>query len=112
MTDKFADLEAPKSRVTSALLALFVAFGLFLFFRWSGSTSLPVTGVVESTGTISVAKIQGGTRKQASVRLEDGRLVFAYVVSGGPLAEGDRVRLVEQRRPLGGPVYQVVANQH
>ena len=84
---------------------------MFLLFRWSGSEPRRLAGVVESTGAISVAKIQGGTREEASIRLSDGTLVFAYVVSGGPLSEGDRVLLLEAHRPLGGPVYQVVGKE-
>lgn len=111
MTDKFADLEQPKSRTFFDVLVLALIVGVFLLFRWSGSEPRRLDGVVESTGTISVAKIKGGTREEASVRLADGTLVFAVVVSGGPLSKGDKVLLLEASRPLGGPVYQVVGKR-
>jgi hypothetical protein len=108
MTDRFADVEVPKSRRIHGVLAVVLIVGVFLLFRWSGSEPTRLAGVVESAGPVSVAKIQGATREQASVRLADGTLVLAYVVSGGPLSEGDRVLLLEANRPLGGSVYQVV----
>ena len=108
MTDKFEAAEEPGSRNVAGLLAVVFAVAVFLLFRWSTSSSTSMTGIVESSGTISVARIKGGTREAASVRLADGRIVEAYVVSGGPLSKGDAVYLVEQRRVLGGPVYQVV----
>ncbi|WP_036164657.1 hypothetical protein [Noviluteimonas dokdonensis] len=111
MTDRFADVEEPRSRIAVGILAAVLIVGVFLLFRWSGSEPRRLVGVVESTGSISVAKIQGGTREEAAVRLADGTLVLAHVVSGGPLSEGDRVLLLKAQRPLGGPVYQVVGKE-
>ena len=111
MTDKFEAVEEPKSRFIFGVLAVMLVVGVFLLFRWSGSEPRQVSGVVESTGSVSVAKVQGGTREEASVRLADGTLVFANVVAGGPLSKGERVLVLAQDRPLGGVVYQVVGKE-
>jgi hypothetical protein len=112
MADKFADLEPSKWRNVFPILAVVLVVGAFLLFRWSGSAPVQVSGVVESAGAVSVAKISGGTRERATVRLTNGAVVFAFVASGGPLSPGDRVTLLEERRLLGGPVYQIVAQDH
>ena len=111
MADKFADLEEPKSRNVLGLLAVLLIVGIFLLFRWSGSAPRRVSGIVQSAGAIAVGRIGGGTQESATIRLADGTIVIAYVVSGGPLAPGDSVNLVEEHRPMGGPVYQVVGKE-
>jgi hypothetical protein len=111
MTDKFEDAEAPKSHLGRGVIATMLIVGVFLLFRWSGAEPRRLAGVVESTGAVSVATIQGGTREEATVRLADGALVLAYVVSGGPLSKGDQVSLLVQDRLMGGPVYQVVGKR-
>ena len=45
----------------------------------------------------------------ASVRLSDGSLIVAEVVSGGPLSVGDQVRLVVRSNDAVGTPYEVVA---
>jgi hypothetical protein len=111
MTDKFADLEPPKPRFGLGVIAVVLIVGMFLLFRWSGSEPRRLSGVVESTGAVAAAKIQGATREEATIRLADGTLVLAYVVSGGPLSKGDQVSLLAQDRLMGGTVYQVVGKR-
>ena len=57
---------------------------------------------------ISVARIAGGTRQAASVRLGDGSLVVAYVVSTNSVAPGESVELLVEPRLLGPTAYQIV----
>jgi hypothetical protein len=109
MSDKFAALEESKWRITLGVLPVLFLLTVLILFQWSGAPSTPVTGIVESAGAVSVARISGATREAASIRLSNGSLVIAQVLSGGPLAPGDHVRLLEEHRVLGGPAYQVVA---
>jgi hypothetical protein len=109
--DKFAWLEY-RSRVGSVFGALFVLIAIGVFFilmRWPAAAPRSVTGIVQTSGAVSAARIDGGNREAASVRLDNGNLVIAQVGAGGPLAPGDKVRLIEQSRFLGGPAYQVIA---
>jgi hypothetical protein len=103
--------EASNTKTTVGVLAMTLFIGLFLASRWSASLPRSVTGTVQSSGAISAAKVQGGTQAAASVRLSTGRLVTAYVVSGGPVAPGDKVRLLEQTSLLGTAAYQIVAKE-
>ena len=111
MKDRFAILEGrPWSGVFVggfSVIVLIVVF--FVVFRWPTAAPKPVTGTVESSGTVSVAKVSGATREAASIRLDDGRLVIAQVSAGGPLSPGDKVRILEQSRVFGQPAFQVVA---
>jgi len=100
--------DASKKTIVSVLV-LVLFFGLFLASRWPASAPRSAIGTVQTSGAVSVAKAQGGTQAAASVRLSTGNLVTAYVVSGGPVAPGDQVRLLEQSRLFGAPVYQIVA---
>jgi hypothetical protein len=92
-----------------AAIGLCLLLGSFVAVRVPSGTAVGKVGVVQSSGAISVAKVQGGTREVAAVLLTDGNVVTAYVTAGGPLAPGDRVKLLEQPRTFGGPLYQVVA---
>jgi hypothetical protein len=108
MRDKFADLEEPKSRTLVGALLGLVFVSLFLAFLWSGSAPRHTQGIVQSSGWISVARIAGGTRQAASVRLSDGGLVVAAVVSTQSVRPGDSVEVLVEPRLLGPPAYQVV----
>jgi hypothetical protein len=109
MQDKFAQLERPSFSTLSkaAWLLLFVA--AFLGLTWSGAEPTRANGIIESVGSASYGRVHGGTQAAASVRLTDGTVVVASIVSGGPYASGDSIRLLKERRWLGGAVYQVVA---
>ena len=109
MSDKFADLEEPKSRSKLFFMIALVLFGIFVVYRWSTSDFQPLHGKVESVDTASVAKASGPAVETASVRLSDGSLVEAEVVSGGPLSIGDQVRLVVRPASALGTPYEVVA---
>ena len=111
MTDKFAYLETRSKAGTIAgcLLMLAIIGIFFVLMRWPAAPPRSVTGIVETSGAVSVARVEGATREAASVRLDNGHLVIAAVGADGPLAPGDKVRLIEQSRFLGGPAYQVVA---
>lgn len=109
MTNDFH--EPRKKGLLGVVVGACVLVGLFLAIRMPSGAPVSLVGVVQSSGSISVAKIQGGTREAASVLLPDGKVVTAYVVSGGPLSPGDKVRVLEQPRALGDSVYQVVAKE-
>ena len=111
MSDKFARLEyGPRVGAAFGVLVVLALIGIFFsLMRWPSGAPRQVTGTVQASGAISAERVAGGTREAASVRLESGNLIMAQVAEGGPLAPGDKVRLVEQSRLLGGPVYQVVA---
>jgi hypothetical protein len=111
MSDKFAALEESKWRIALAVLPVLFLLTVLILFQWSGAPSNAATGIVESAGAVSVARISGATREAASIRLSNGSLVIAQVLSGGPLAPGDHVRLLEEHRIIGGPAYQVVAKK-
>ena len=111
MKDKFATLES-RSKAGTIIGVLSIA-GLiavmYALFWCPAKAPRSVTGTVQSSGAVSVARVSGATREAASVRLDDGTVVTAQVAGGGPLAPGDRVRLLEQSRLLAGPAYQVVS---
>jgi len=111
MKDNFAALE-DRSKVGTIIGILSIAgiiAVMYAMFWWPAKVPRSVAGTVQSAGVVSVARVSGATREAASIRLEDGTVVTAQVASGGPLAPGDRVRLLEQPRLLVGPAYQVVS---
>ena len=111
MLDKFAIVEESKGELwLGAIFVLFLVSVIFCF-RWSGATSIRVAGIVESSGPINLGKMSGGTREIASVRLTNGALVSAPVVSGGPLTAGDTVTLLEEPKSIGVSAYQVVGKE-
>ena len=112
MTDKFAALEPSKIGVfAGAVVACLVIVGGFVLLNWSGSAPQSLSGVVETVGPVSVSRVHGASQEAASVRLSNGALVTAYVVSGGPISPGDPVRVLEQSRLVGWPSYEVVAKE-
>ena len=70
-------------------------------------------GIVQSSRAHSFGKLQDGWRETATVRLADGKLVLAVVlsdfISDRPLSTGDVVTISEQPRMGEGPIYKVVA---
>src|SRR4051812_35503692 len=112
MVDKFAALEPSKIGVFAGVLAAcLIVVGGFVLFNWSSNAPRSLSGVVQGVGTISVARSQGATQEAAPVRLSNGALVTAYVVSGDPIAPGDAVRVLEQPRLVGWPSYEIVARE-
>lgn len=109
MSDKFADLEDPKSRSRMVLVLAAAVLGIFVIYRWSTSDWQPLHGTIESVDASNVAKATGPAVETASVRLPDGSLVVAEIVSGGPLSAGDQVRLVVRPNSSTGTPYEVVA---
>ena len=109
MSDKFADLEEPKSRSRLVLVLAVVLLGILVVYRWSTSDFQPLHGKVESIDAPGIAKASGPGVETVSVRLPDGSLVAAEVVSGGPLSVGDQVRLVVRPATTVGTPYEVVA---
>lgn len=111
MIDKLAIHEKPSPRTVISVIGfvLFVLF--FLAYSWSGAAPATVFGVVQSSGVEFVGKAQGGTQQVALVLLSDGTVVPASVVSGGLVGAGDNVRLLKQRRLVGGSFYVIVANE-
>ena len=101
--------DATNKKTIVSIIAAVLFVGLFLASRWPASAPRSLTGTVQNSGSVSVARVQGGTQSAASVRLSNGNLVTAYVVSGGPVTPGDKVRLLEQANLFGAPVYQIVA---
>jgi len=111
MRDKFADLEEPKFETAKLFFGLLVLLAIFLAYSWSGATAVTVSGVVQSAGSATFGKIMGGTRQIASVRLADGTIVQAYVVSDNLVSPGDNVELLQEHRLLGGSTFQIVAKK-
>ena len=113
MRDKFANCEEPSriGTVVGALMVCAVIGVFFLLFRWPAAAPESETGVVQTSGAVSVSGYKGGTREAVSVRLDNGKFVMASVGSSGPFAPGDKVRLIEQSRFVGGPAYLVVAKE-
>ena len=109
MSDKFADLEESRSRSKFVLVLGVVLLGIFVVYRWSTTDWQPLHGQVESVDAASVGNAPGHTVETASVRLSDGSLVEAEVISGGPLSVGDQVRLVVKPTSAIGTPYEVVA---
>jgi len=75
------------------------------------SSGAMVSGIVVSTGAVSVGRVCGGTREVASVRLPDGRVAYAFVDSVGPLLPGTHVSLQKQWSQCNPVTYEVVALQ-
>jgi len=88
------------------LLAAFVLLTASGFWSSRGATQ----GVVLSTGPASVASACGGTRELASVQLSSGRIVYAFVASGGPLHHGTPVTVRKQWSPCNTAAYEAVAS--
>ena len=109
MSDKFADLEESKSHSRFALVLGVVLLGIFAVYRWSTTDLQPLHGSVESVNKSSIASVSRPQTEIASVRLPDDSLVEAEIVSGGPLAVGDQVRLVVKPAASIGTPYEVVA---
>ena len=109
MTDSYDDSEKQQSRVVFAVFAGAIIVAIFFAYRWSGSTPIRLTGVVQSMGTIETPRSLGGTQAVASVRLNDGTLVEAYVASDEPLSAGNAVQILQKPSLLGGSTYLVVS---
>ena len=110
MGDPFAKLERPSLSTVLRVIGLFVLVAYALAYGWIGNEAVPVTGVVQSVGPSSFGKYQGGTQQAASVRLADGSLVQAYVISGGLVSAGERVQMYKEARLFGAmTTYQIVA---
>ena len=109
MSDKFADLEESKFRKKLIFGIVIVLFVILVGYRWSKSDWQPLHGKVESVDTSSIADASGSAVQTASVRLSNGSLVVAEVVSGGPLSVGDQVRLVVRPASATGNPYEVIA---
>jgi hypothetical protein len=109
MRDKFAQLERPSFRTLSKVAWFLLFVAALLGLTWSGAQPTQANGIIESIGSASYGRTHGGTQAAASVRLGDGTVVVASIVSGGPYVPGDSIHLLKERRLLGGAVYQVVA---
>ena len=103
--------DATNRKTIVGIIAAVLFVGLFLASRWPASAPRSLTGTVQNSSSVGVARVQGGTQSAASVRLSTGNLVTEYVVSGGPVAPGDKVRLLEQTNLFGAPAYQIVAKE-
>jgi hypothetical protein len=106
--------------VVGALAVL--ALGVAIEYYPAISPPQKVAGTVQSVGTFNLSKVNSGTHETASIRLADCNVVLAYVnfggtlpagegatLSSGPLSPGDAVTLLEQRRLLRPPSYEVIA---
>lgn len=121
-------MERSPSRRLAGIVAVVVvgiavlALGLAIEYYPAISPVRKVVGIVQSSGTFSLGKINSGTHETASIRLADGNVVLAYVNFGGtlpagegatlfsgPLSAGDAVTLLEQPRLLLPPSYEVIA---
>jgi hypothetical protein len=91
-------------------VVLLAAVASWAFWRTLTSGAM-VSGIVVSTGAVSVGRVCGGTREVASVRLPDGRVVYASVDSGRPLLQGTHVSLQKQGSQCNPVTYEVVALQ-
>ena len=111
MKDKFADLEEQKARTWPAAVGLLLLVAFLFAYKWSGATAEKVLGTVESTGTISTAKVEGSTQEAARIRLDNGEFAMAMVASGGPLRSGDRVIVLKEARLFGAPAYVVTSKE-
>ena len=101
--------ESPKLSFAGLVFAL-CAFVAFYFARAMPSGDpTSTTGVIEITGNVSYTKQPLGTSQAASVRLSNGAVVYAYVISGGPYSPGDSVAIRQQQYLIGPPSYQVIA---
>ena len=108
MPDKFTKLEERGSRTQILVVLAIVILGAIAVYRWATSDFQPLHGRVEAVGADTVSA-SGRAVATVSVRLPDGSRVDAEVVSGGPLAVGDRVRLVVGPDSASGTPYEVVA---
>ena len=118
-----SDEESPASLIgVLVAIAVAVAISVTLFMQPKvPPSSAPVppaelTGVVLSSGPISLSKNMGGTRELARVQLADGSVVSALVAAGGPLSQGDVVVFTTDIAPRVGigvslPQYEVVAKR-
>jgi hypothetical protein len=109
--------------ITVVVVAVAVlALGLAIEYYPAIAPARKVVGVVQSSGTFNLGKINSGTHETASIRLADGSVVLAYVNFGGtlpagegatlpsgPLSAGDAVTLLEQPRLLRPPSYEIIA---
>jgi hypothetical protein len=97
-----------KTSVTSIFLivaAVVVCVALMInsvYFRQTRELS----GIVESSGS---ADSRVGNREYASIKLENGVTVHARVVAIGALRTGETVKVQEQKRFFGPPIFQVVS---
>jgi len=84
-----------ETRVAMVLLPLVVVFLGWMFLApvfQARREAQPSSGTIESIGTMEGGRRAAGLRV-ARVRLDDGRVISAFAVSGGPYSVGDRVRL-------------------
>ena len=101
MKDKFADLEEPKSRTLRVVIAVIVIIAVISAFGLFNPKPIKLSGVVESLGSAN------STTGQPSVRLDDGTLITVSRTGNPPIAAGDRVVVVEQRKLFGRPSYTI-----
>jgi hypothetical protein len=94
-------------------LAFLFAFGLYiihLMSYWTFSPPVYLVGTVQTSGPVSVSRLAGGTAEVASVKLADGRVVFAGVAQpSGPLKPGDQVKVIERDFWFSPPAYGVIS---
>ena len=103
--------QSSKAGPIAALLGAAILLSAYVAWHLPSGSPISHAGVVQTSGSISASRIKGGTREAATVLLADGTVVTAYVVSGGALSAGDRVRVLEQRALLGPSAFQVVARE-
>jgi hypothetical protein len=118
-----SDPEESSASLIGVLVAIAIAvvISVVLFMQPTPAPTIrapatELTGVVQSSGPITLSRSMGGTRERAMVQLSDGSVVPALVGAGGPLSPGDRVVLSPFTAPtagfgLGLPQYEVVAKK-
>jgi hypothetical protein len=111
MRDKFAKLDRPSATTVLRLAGFICLLCLALAYTWSGSTTAPASGIVQSAGSFSGGRISGGTQQTALVRVSSGALVPAFVAPSLMVVPGDNVQMLKQSRLFGGPTYQIVSKK-
>jgi len=106
--------ESPSSLIgvlAAVLLAIIIIVALVWIPEWPRADARPsrratspaITAVVVTAGALNLGKANGGTREVLTVRTEDGRVLTALTLYGGPMKPGQKVELSESLRAISSP---------
>ena len=102
-----------RSIMSVAFIFTLLALVLTIQYYPGSPRARTVLGVVRSSGAVAASGVNGGVREVATIKLVDGNVVLADVLSGGPLSAGDAVTVLAQPHMFGMPSYEVVVkNNH
>ena len=87
----------------------FLLLIICLLASWPSGNPRYISGVVISTGPVSVSRLSGGTAEGVSIKLSDGRNVTVIRGSHSKLLhQGDSVRMIEQNSLFAPPAFGLV----